>query len=70
MLSEKAAMIFILIITAFFITYFYRARDGIRTPRPSPWQGDTPPLSHSRIYVFNRGDRIRTCDLLVPNQAL
>ena len=69
MLSEKAAMIFILIITAFFITYFYRARDGFE-PATSPWQGDTPPLSHSRIYVFNRGDRIRTCDLLVPNQAL
>ena len=34
MLSEKAAMIFILIITAFFITYFYRARDGIRTRDP------------------------------------
>ena len=21
-------------------------------PRPSPWQGDTPPLSHSRIFAF------------------
>ena len=21
-------------------------------PRPSPWQGDTPPLSHSRIITF------------------
>ena len=22
-------------------------------PRPSPWQGDTPPLSHSRTYPQN-----------------
>ena len=25
------------------------ARRG-SNPRPSPWQGDAPPLSHSRIY--------------------
>ncbi len=56
-----------------FPTFFVRSLKNKKSarrdsnPRPSPWQGDAPPLSHSRI---NRGDRIRTCGLLVPNQAL
>ncbi|MBZ4668456.1 MAG: hypothetical protein PWP07_516 [Epulopiscium sp.] len=28
-------------------------------PRPSPWQGDAPPLSHSRT-IFGAGDGNRT----------
>ena len=31
------------------------------------WKASVLPLNYTRM---NRGDRIRTCDLLVPNQAL
>ena len=31
------------------------------------WKASVLPLNYTRKY---RGDRIRTCDLLVPNQAL
>ena len=41
------------------------------------WKASVLPLNYTRMkmkdYSFiasNRGDRIRTCDLLVPNQAL
>ena len=37
-----------------FFLYDSARRDS--NPRPSPWQGDTPPLSHSRIYVFVLSD--------------
>ena len=33
---------------SFFYLFESTRRDS--NPRPSPWQGDTPPLSHSRIY--------------------
>ena len=29
-----------------------------------------PHIGYVKYSYFNRGDRIRTCDLLVPNQAL
>ena len=32
------------------------------------WKASVLPLNYTRIAY--RGDRIRTCDLLVPNQAL
>ena len=28
-------------------------------PRPSPWQGDTPPLSHSRIFHVRSREHLR-----------
>ena len=35
------------------------------------WKASVLPLNYTRRYlVVSRGDRIRTCDLLVPNQAL
>ena len=42
------------------------------------WKASVLPLNYTRmkkmkdyeIAHLNRGDRIRTCDLLVPNQAL
>ena len=38
------------------------------------WKASVLPLNYTRILHINlfktRGDRIRTCDLLVPNQAL
>ena len=38
------------------------------------WKASVLPLNYTRKVFFklyaNRGDRIRTCDLLVPNQAL
>ena len=38
------------------------------------WKASVLPLNYTRKSLFsivaNRGDRIRTCDLLVPNQAL
>ena len=38
------------------------------------WKASVLPLNYTCIYAIhaavNRGDRIRTCDLLVPNQAL
>ena len=37
------------------------------------WKASVLPLNYTcimNIFDCNRGDRIRTCDLLVPNQAL
>ena len=41
------------------------------------WKASVLPLNYTRMekrkcmkFHLNRGDRIRTCDLLVPNQAL
>ena len=42
------------------------------------WKASVLPLNYTRILIFadtfisciSRGDRIRTCDLLIPNQAL
>ena len=39
---------------------------GIEPTYPA-WKAGVLPLNYTRRY---RGDRIRTCDLLVPNQAL
>ena len=39
---------------------------GIEPTYPA-WKAGVLPLNYTRM---NRGDRIRTCDLLVPNQAL
>ncbi len=39
---------------------------GIEPTYPA-WKAGVLPLNYTRTY---RGDRIRTCDLLVPNQAL
>ena len=50
-----------------------RARDGTRTRDPDLGKVVLHQLSHSRIINIlnlNRGDRIRTCDPLVPNQVL
>ena len=40
---------------------------GIEPTRPA-WKAGILPLNYTRMTY--RGDRIRTCDLLVPNQAL
>ena len=43
---------------------------GIEPTYPA-WKAGVLPLNYTRRYsVESRGDRIRTCDLLVPNQAL
>ena len=34
------------------VTIFSSSARRDSNPRPSPWQGDTPPLSHSRISYF------------------
>ena len=34
------------------------------------WKASVLPLNYTRIVSISRGDRIRTCDLLIPNQAL
>ena len=36
------------------------------------WKASVLPLNYTRMLysVVSRGDRIRTCDLLIPNQAL
>ena len=34
------------------------------------WKASVLPLNYTRIVYISRGDRIRTCDLLIPNQAL
>ena len=41
------------------------------------WKASVLPLNYTRVFILfclkfgvNRGDRIRTCDLLNPNQAL
>ena len=39
-------------------------------PGYSAWKADILPLNYTRIIKFNgRGDRDRTCDLMVPNHA-
>ena len=40
---------------------------GIEPTYPA-WKAGVLPLNYTRMTY--RGDRIRTCDLLVPNQAL
>ena len=43
---------------------------GIEPTYPA-WKAGVLPLNYTRkSCIKNRGDRIRTCDLLVPNQAL
>ena len=45
---------------------------GIEPTYPA-WKAGVLPLNYTRTNILvrlNRGDRIRTCDLLVPNQAL
>ena len=32
--------------------FFFESARRDSNPRPSPWQGDTPPLSHSRVFLF------------------
>ena len=39
-------------------------------PTYSAWKADVLPLNHTCIIITTRGDRIRTCDPLVPNQVL
>ena len=50
--------------------WLFKARHALK---PQPLQTPVPPLSGlglCGIQESGRGDRIRTCDLLVPNQAL
>ena len=49
---------------------------GIEPTYPA-WKAGVLPLNYTRMIKYevmffktHRGDRIRTCDLLVPNQAL
>ena len=42
---------------------------GIEPTYPA-WKAGVLPLNYTRKIRYSRGDRIRTCDLLVPNQAL
>ena len=46
---------------------------GIEPTYPA-WKASVLPLNYTRKVFFklyaNRGDRIRTCGLLIPNQAL
>ena len=47
---------------------------GIEPTCPA-WKAGVLPLNYTRIFYIcfcnkRRGDRIRTCDLLIPNQAL
>jgi hypothetical protein len=46
---------------------------GIEPTYPA-WKAGVLPLNYTRMYgcclILNRGDRIRTCDLLLPKQAL
>ena len=37
--------------TAFSVFGYKKSTRRDSNPRPSPWQGDTPPLSHSRILI-------------------
>ena len=39
-------------------------------PTCSAWKADILPLNYTCIFSLHRGDRIRTCGFLVPNQAL
>ena len=45
-------------VKSFFMPVFWHKKSTRRdsNPRPSPWQGDTPPLSHSCMFLvcFNR----------------
>ena len=41
---------------------------GIEPTYPA-WKAGVLPLNYTRMYI-SRGDRIRTCDPLVPNQVL
>ena len=47
----------------------YRLKERVMGIEPTypAWKAGVLPLNYTRI---SRGDRIRTCDLLVPNQAL
>ena len=57
-------------ITRIFL-HFSKRETGFEPAAPTlaRWCSTTEPLAHKNIKL-NRGDRIRTCDLLVPNQAL
>ena len=48
----------------------YRLKERVMGIEPTypAWKAGVLPLNYTRIAY--RGDRIRTCDLLVPNQAL
>ena len=50
----------------------YRLKKRVMGIEPTylAWKASVLPLNYTRISGLNRGDRIRTCDLLVPNQAL
>ena len=39
-------------------------------PTSLAWKAKVLPLNYARIFSSGREDRIWTCDLLVPNQAL
>lgn len=40
-------------------------------PTTSAWKAEALPLNYARILLFiGRGDRIRTCDTLLPRQVL
>ena len=47
-----------------FFPYQSRHKKSTRrdsNPRPSPWQGDTPPLSHSCILLFFKSEPLFNC---------
>ena len=61
-------------ITRIFL-HFSKRETGFEPAAPTlaRWCSTPEPLAHNQyteIIQLNRGDRIRTCDLLVPNQAL
>ena len=52
------------------LLYFMALRERVMGIEPTylAWKASVLPLNYTRMDY--RGDRIRTCDLLVPNQAL
>ena len=48
--------------------YLYVKRVMGIEPTYLAWKANVLPLNYTRM--LSRGDRIRTCDLLIPNQAL
>ena len=67
---------FLLFVNNFFDIFSISKREtGFEPAAPTlaRWCSTPEPLAHNQyteIIQLNRGDRIRTCDLLVPNQAL
>ena len=56
-------------------TYFQGKRKSARrdsNPRPPPWQGGAPPLSHSRLMILppSISDEIHSITSLYENQVL